>query len=46
MLEACLGQVPQQSKGTLPYFRHHILHALEQQAEDVGANHESLNVAA
>lgn len=46
VLEACLGQVSQQSKGTLPHFRHHILHALEQQTEDVGANHKSLNVAA
>ena len=46
MLEAGLGQVSQQSKGTLADLGHGVLHALVEEGEDVGVNHQSLNVAA
>ena len=45
MLEACLGEVAQQGKGTLPDLWHGVLHALEEEAEDVGTANQSLNMA-
>ena len=46
VLEAGLGEVPQQSEGALPNLRHGVLHALVEQSQNVGANDQSLNVAA
>ena len=40
-----LGEVTQQSKGTLAHFRCLVLHAAEQQLQDVAAGNEALNAA-
>ena len=45
MLEAGLGEVPEEGKGALPHLRHLVLHALVEEAQDVGADHKRLNVA-
>ena len=45
VLEACLCEVPQESEGALAHLRHGVLHALEEEAEDVGLRHQLLDVA-
>lgn len=45
MLETGLGQVSEQSEGTLSHLRHGVLHALIEQVHDVGVDNQLLDVA-